>query len=90
MMGLMANMFVIAIKMGAPAIIALLFTSAAFGLAAKFVPQMNILIAAFPVKIAVGLTFFALSLFAIELLTRAFLEQLPGLLSSLLAWLGGG
>lgn len=90
MMGLMADMFVIAIKMGAPAIIALLFTSAAFGITAKFVPQMNILIAAFPVKIAVGLAFFGLSLFAIELLTRSYLERLPGLLSSLLVWLGGG
>jgi len=90
MMGLMTEMFVIAIKMGAPAIVALLFTSAACGITAKFAPQMNILIAAFPVKIAVGLTFFGLSLIAIELLTRAYLEQLPGILSSLLTWLGGG
>lgn len=90
MMGLMAEMFVLAIKMGAPAIAALLFTSAAFGITAKFVPQMNILIAAFPVKIAVGLAFFGLSLFGIELLTRAYLEQLPGILTSLLTWLGGG
>jgi flagellar biosynthetic protein FliR len=90
MMGLMSEMFVIAIKMGAPAIVALLFTSAAFGITAKFAPQMNILIAAFPVKIAVGLTFFGFSLFAVELLTRAYLETLPGLLSSLLIWLGGG
>jgi len=90
MMGLMAGMFVIAVKMGAPAIVALLFTSAAFGITAKFAPQMNILIAAFPVKIAVGLTFFGLSLISIELLTRAYLEQLSGLLSSLLTWLGGG
>jgi flagellar biosynthetic protein FliR len=90
MTGLMSDMFVIALKMGAPAILALLFTSAAFGITAKFVPQMNILIAAFPVKIAVGLAFFSLCLFAVELLTRAFLEQLPDLLSSLLTRLGGG
>ncbi len=90
MMGLMSHMFVLAIKMGAPAIVALLFTSAAFGITAKFVPQMNILIAAFPVKIAVGLAFFGLSLMGVELLTRAYLQQLPALLSSLLAWLGGG
>jgi flagellar biosynthetic protein FliR len=89
-MGLMAQMFVIAIKMGAPAITALLFTSAAFGITAKFAPQMNILIAAFPVKIAVGLAFFGISLFAIELITRSYLEQLPSLLSTLLHLLGGG
>jgi len=56
------GMFALAIKFGAPAIAALLFTSAAFGIVAKVVPQMNILIVAFPLKIVVGLFFFGLSL----------------------------
>ncbi len=56
------DMFTLAIKFGAPAIAALLFTSAAFGIVAKVVPQMNILIVAFPLKIVVGLFFFGLSL----------------------------
>ncbi len=90
MNALMSDMFVIAIKMGAPAIVALLFTSAAFGITAKFAPQMNILIAAFPVKIVVGLTFFGFCLFAIELITRGYVSRLPGLLTMLLNWLGGG
>lgn len=86
---LMADMFVIAVKMGAPAIVALLFTSAAFGITAKFAPQMNILIAAFPVSIMVGLTFFGLSLFVIEILTRGYVSRLPELLTMLLTWMGG-
>jgi flagellar biosynthetic protein FliR len=56
------DMFAMAIRFGAPAIAALLFTSAAFGIVAKVVPQMNILIVAFPLKIVVGLFFFGLSL----------------------------
>ncbi len=86
---LAADMFVIAIKMGAPAIVALLFTSAGFGITAKFVPQMNILIAAFPVKIAVGLVFFGMCLQIIAIMTQTYLGKFPGLLSSLMKWMGG-
>ena len=50
MITLMSDMFVIAIKMGAPAIVALLFTNAAFGITAKFAPPDEYLLAAFPVK----------------------------------------
>ena len=87
---MVADMFVLAIQMGSPAIVALLFTSAGFGITAKFVPQMNILIAAFPVKIAVGLVFFGMSLQIIFLITQGYISRFPGLMSSLLAWLGGG
>ena len=87
---LMGDMFVLAIKIGAPAIVALLFTSTAFGITAKFVPQMNILIAAFPVKIVVGLIFFGMCLQIIALTTQTYLNRFPGLLSSLLKWMGGG
>lgn len=84
-----ADMFVLGIKMGAPAIVALLFTSAGFGITAKFVPQMNILVAAFPVKIAVGLVFFGMCLQIIALMTQAYLARLPGLFILLLKWMGG-
>ena len=55
-------MFAIAVKIGAPAIAALLFTNLAFGLIVKFIPQMNIMIVAFPVQITIGLLFFGVSL----------------------------
>lgn len=60
------DIFVVAIKTGAPVIVALLMTSIGFGLIARTVPQINILIVGFPVKIAVGLIGigFALPVFA--------------------------
>ncbi len=90
MIFLSGRMFVLGIQMGSPAIVAVLFCDAAFGITAKFVPQMNILIAGFPVKIAVGLSFFGLSLFVIERLAKTFVSELPGTLSMLLGWIGGG
>ena len=47
---------------GAPAIAALLFTKVAFALVTKLIPQMNIMIVAFPVQIVIGLIFFGLTL----------------------------
>ena len=85
-----ADIFSIAVKIGAPAIAALLFTSTAFGISAKFAPQMNILIAAFPVKIIVGLIFFSLSLQIIAHISRSFISGFPRILLSMLAWMGGG
>ena len=58
---LAGNMFVIAIKVGAPVIAALLLTSIALGLVVRTVPQMNIFIVAMPLKIFVGLMFLAFS-----------------------------
>lgn len=56
------NMFVIAIQVGAPVIAVLLVTSAAFGLVARTVPQLNVFIVAMPLKIGVGLIFIGFSL----------------------------
>lgn len=52
------EIFVIGIKIGAPAIAALLFTKVIFGLITKLIPQMHIMMVAFPVQIAIGLLFF--------------------------------
>ena len=59
---LAGDIFSVAIQVGAPVIAALLITSAAFGLVARTVPQMNVFIVAMPLKIAVGLLFVGLSL----------------------------
>jgi len=56
------NMFVIAIKVGAPVIAALLLASIAFGLIARTVPQMNVFFVAMPLKIIIGLLFIGFSL----------------------------
>jgi len=75
-----ADMFVIAIKIGAPAIAVLLFTSVAFGLITKLMPQMNIMIVAFPVKIVIGLVFFGISLNVLLRFMERYLEGLSSLL----------
>ncbi len=86
---LSSDMFSLAVKIGSPAIAALLFTSVIFGLCAKFMPQMNILIVGFPVKIAVGLIFLGISFEIIGIFTRSYVDRFPTLLTSLMIWMGG-
>ena len=59
---LTGEMFVLSLKVGAPLIGALLLTTTAIGLVAKTVKGMNVFIVGLPVKIFVGLMFFASSL----------------------------
>ncbi len=59
---LTGGMFVTAVKIAAPVMVALLLTSLTLGLVARVVPQMNIFIVAMPVKIIIGLVFMALAL----------------------------
>jgi flagellar biosynthetic protein FliR len=61
-MAMAANIFIIAIKIGAPVMGAMLITSVAFGMLARTVPQMNVFIVAMPVKILLGLIFLSISL----------------------------
>lgn len=82
------DMFTLAIKFGAPAIAALLFTSAAFGIVAKVVPQMNILIVAFPLKIVVGLFFFGLSLKVLLYLANQYVVGLESMLKVMMGPVG--
>jgi len=84
MLEVSGDMFTMAVKLGAPAIAALLMTSAAFGILAKVVPQMNILIAAFPVKIVVGLFFFGVCLEALLYFTRHYVTGFEGMLRTLM------
>ena len=90
MMALMAHLFLLAIKIGAPVIAALMFVSAGFGLVAKFSPQMNVMIVAFPLKIVVGLFLFGLSLDIIAIIIRDFIPEFKKILLYLLYFMGGG
>ncbi len=56
------GIFIVAIKVGATVIVALLMISIGFGLIARTVPQINILIVGFPIKIAIGLIGIGLAL----------------------------
>ena len=72
MIALTAEVFVIAIKVSAPIMIALFLISTAMGVLARTVPQMNVFIVGFPVQLAVGMSVLmaALPLFQI-LIERA-------------------
>ncbi len=61
-MSVAADIFVAAIKIGAPIIVSLLLTSVALGLVARAVPQMNVFFVGMPLKIAMGLAAMAISL----------------------------
>ncbi len=91
-MNLMAkfgDMFALSIKMGAPAIVGLLFMKAALGLVSKAIPQMNVMIVAFPLQVVLGLLFFGVSLRVVLALTERYLGNLAPLLMNTMAWMKG-
>ena len=57
-----AQVFIMAMQMAAPVISALFLTSLALGIIARTVPQMNVFIVGFPLKIGVGVGMMLLSL----------------------------
>jgi len=77
---LAGDMFVIALKIGAPAIAVLFFTKVAFGLVVKLIPQMNIMIVAFPVQIVLGLIFFGICLGLLSRFLDIYMDRLGPLL----------
>ncbi len=66
-------MFILSIKIVAPVMTVLFLVQVALGVISKIVPQMNVMIVSFPLTIAIGLAFFALSLEAMApMLEKAF------------------
>jgi flagellar biosynthesis protein FliR len=57
-----SGIFVSAFMIGAPVIVALIITDAAFGVVSRVVPQMNVFAVGFPAKMLVGLTLIGASL----------------------------
>ncbi len=85
-----AKLFFMSVKIGAPVITSLLFVSVGFGLVAKFSPQMNVMIVAFPLKIVGGLLLFGFTLEILIMVTRTYIEGLKKLFMYLLFFMGGG
>ena len=84
MIGFINNMFVIAVKVGAPIIAILFFVSIGLGMIARTVPQINVFVVGFPLQIAVGLIGIGLTLpFFLKIVAGSFL-QLQGEVSLLL------
>ena len=87
LLALYGEMFVIAIKIGAPPIAALLFTKVAFGLITKLIPQMHIMIVAFPVQRVIGLIFFGASMNLLLGFMERYLGGLGALLVNTMHWM---
>ncbi|MEW6426835.1 MAG: flagellar biosynthetic protein FliR [Thermodesulfobacteriota bacterium] len=89
MMEGVVNMFVLAIKVMAPAGAVLLFSHVAAGILAKTVPQIPVMLVAMPMNIAIGMLFVGLSLaFFLPVMLNNF-EMLARMLPRLAAGLGG-
>ncbi len=56
------SVFKVALQLGAPVLIALMFTQAALGLVARAVPQLNVFIISFPASFTVGLVVYIATL----------------------------
>ena len=76
MIALTAEVFVIAIKVSAPIMIALFLISTAMGVLARTVPQMNVFIVGFPVQLAVGMAVLMASLPLFQILIERALKLL--------------
>ncbi|MDY0361794.1 MAG: flagellar biosynthetic protein FliR [Desulforegulaceae bacterium] len=83
------GIFIIAIKLGAPVIGSLFFTSVAFGIISKFSPQINVMIVAFPVKIIIGLLLFGFMLEVASYFTHKYVSDFYGVLIHTLNFLSG-
>jgi len=76
LIGASAEVFELGLRLGAPAMLALLIASAALGFVARAVPQMNVFFVGYPAKVAVGILVMAL---ACPLTAAAFAGALPRL-----------
>ncbi len=83
------HMFVLAVKIMAPASAAIFFTHVAMGIIAKTVPQIPILIVGLPLNIGIGLIFVGLSLGYLMPLLIANFDMLGRLLPRLSMGMGG-
>jgi len=84
-----SHMFVLGIKIMAPAAVVLFLSHVAMGIIAKTVPQVPIMIVAMPMNIAVGFLFITLSLsYFLPLLVKNF-DQMGSALTKLAIGMGG-
>ena len=84
LIALTSEVFVIAIKIAAPIIMALFLVSVALGILARTVPQMNILVVGFPVQLATGIAVLIASMPLFYLLLSKLIGNLGRHLAALL------
>jgi len=79
-----AGTFILAVKIASPVMLAIFLTDCALGIVARTVPQMNIFIVGFPIKIMFGLLIVALTLPVLAVVFQNAVLRLDENLSSLL------
>ena len=87
---LFGQLFVAALKIGGPIVGILLLTEIALGVLARTVPQLNIFVLGFPVKIIVGMLTVLLVVPMLYLAMQGLFAEMPGTIAGLVRALGGG
>ena len=85
--GLSGRVLVLGLRLSLPVIGALLLLDVALGFMARLVPQMNIFLVGFPLKIALGFMILALGLGGAGRVLRGAMEGLTLDLHSLMSWM---
>jgi flagellar biosynthetic protein FliR len=83
--GTSVQMFVMALKIAAPIMIALFLSNLCLGIVARTVPQVNILMVGFPINIGIGLIFFSLILANLSPFLTAFTKGIGQVLMKLIS-----
>jgi len=78
------TIFTTGVRIAAPVIIVLLLVSASMGVIVKTVPQLNVLVVGFPVKIGVGLITFGLSLVFFKTVAIGLMQGMESQLTNVL------
>ncbi len=78
------DMLLVAFKVAAPAAAVLLAVDVAFGVIARTMPQMNIMVVGLPLKIIVGMATMAILLPAVAAVVSSLLPQIGGSMTTLL------
>ena len=81
---LSAGVFILAVKIASPVMLALFLTDTALGIIARTVPQMNVFIVGFPLKIGIGLFVVGLTVPIFSYVFQGSLLRLQENLSSLI------
>ena len=84
LVAMVGGMFSSAVRVAAPVMVALILTNIALAILGKAVPQLNILMLAFPITIGVGLIAFGAALPFLTSLFVAWVQGIPQLLDTLI------
>jgi len=77
-------MFLIAIKMAAPILVALFLSNLCLGIVARTVPQVNILMIGFPLNIALGLILLGVMLNSLSPFLTGLIKRMGSVLMGVL------